>query len=266
VLTVDPVDKVAVTLRGRRSAVQKVMAEGLAPIEIDLTGRQPGPLHFTSDMIQVPRGLSVESIQPPQIDTSWEDRVVKVVPIVPRLAGRPAPGHRVVRVSATPREATVTGPRSVVEGLHEVELREVRVDGREETAELTAPVQIQRKYVKVRPESARVLVEVSGETVTRRFSLVPVELSGTPDGMQVELTPRTAQQVVLEGPPRVMAKLDRSDLRVVVDLGSLGRLRPGNYERPGRVEKLPKGARLLATVPALFGVVVRPRAPDRHED
>jgi YbbR domain-containing protein len=260
VLTIDPVDKLAVTLRGPRSAVQRLMSEGIAQVEIDLQGRAPGPLHFTSEMIQVPRGLTVESIQPPQIDVSWEDRVVKVVPLLARYGGKPAAGYRVARIVVSPREAEVEGAKSAIESLQAIELSEVRVDGRDRNAEFTLAVQPNRKFVFVRPDRATVRVEITAEVVTRQFSAIPVELVHPPADLEVEVSPRSARRVVVEGPAAALGQIDRSQLRAVIDLRELGSIQPGSYQRPVRMENLPPGARVLATTPPSFALVVRRKA------
>jgi hypothetical protein len=105
-----------------------------------------------------------------------------------------------------------------------------------------------------------VRVEIAPEVVTRQFSAIPVELVHPPPDMEVEVSPRSAQRVVVEGPAAALGQIDRSRLRAVIDLRELGSIKPGNYQRPVRMENLPPGARVLATTPASFALVVRRKA------
>jgi YbbR domain-containing protein len=259
VLTIDPmVDKLTVTLRGPRSAVQEVMGEGLEPIEINLEGHPQGPLRFTSDLIRVPRALSVESIQPPQIDVTWEDRLMRSLRIVARFSGKPASGYRMSRVDVVPKEAEVSGPKSAVESLPEVETREIRLEGREHSFEAVVPLHVGRKFVNVRPETARVWVELTAETINRRFSGIPVRLLHTPDDLDVEVKPEVVYGVTLEGPAPILARLEPRELSAAIDVRDIHDMKAGgSYLRPAHIEPLPKGVRVLSTAPSNFAVTVR---------
>jgi YbbR domain-containing protein len=259
VLTVDPLDKLSVTLRGPRSAVDRALNEGIDPVEIDLEGRSPGVIVFTNELIRVSPGLTVESIQPPQVEVTWDERLGKQVPLVPRVSGAPASGYRLGQVTAQPKHAQVSGPKGTVEALQEVVLAPVSVDGRAQSFEVSVAVKVKQKYLRAVPESALVGVEILAGIVTRRFEAIPVTIRNRPPDLEVHVSPLRAEQVLLEGPAPVLAKLERSEVKLVIDAQEVGDLKPGRYLMPGRIESLPKEVRLLATVPSSFGLEVRRR-------
>jgi hypothetical protein len=259
VLTVDPPDKLSVTLRGPRSAVDRALSEGLDPVEIDLEGRSPGVIVFTQELIRVPPGLTVESIQPPQVEVSWEERLGKQVPVVPRVSGMPASGYRLGQVTVQPKLAHVSGPKATVEALQEVVLPAVSLDGRAQTFEISVPVKVPQKYLRAVPESALVRVEILPGITTRRFEAIPVILRNRPPDFEINVSPQRAEQVLLEGPAPALAKLDRAEVKLIIDAQEVSEIKPGRYLLPGRIEGLPKEVRLLATVPPSFGLEVRRR-------
>lgn len=266
VLTFEPAEKLLVRLKGSRADIERLRLEGAEPLEIDLEGREPGPLRFTTAMFRLPSSVQVESISPPEIDVLWDTLAEKVVPLRARIAGQVAAGYRVAKITVDPQEVQLRGPKATLEKLGEVVLGETRVDGRTEDTEAVVPVAPKQKFVRVQPDSARVVVEVRAEVMTKRVPNIPVELLQRPRDLEVEVQPAVAREVLLEGTAPALARVEPNALRAVIELRELPESRPGIYPRVARVEGLPPGVRLLATTPPTFAVTLRSRSPDKRPE
>ena len=113
----------------------------LAQVEV----RGPGPLvhqlqlensHFTvyfpvdlpqvftaplkEDQLNIPSGVEVLSLSPPNVTLRTEPVVVKELIILPEQVGSPADGFQVSNVSVFPSSVMVRGPRSKIEGMRAV--------------------------------------------------------------------------------------------------------------------------------------------------
>lgn len=114
-LTGDAVNAVEVRLRASPSIIQS-LGPGDVSAHVDLKGVQEGEhiVNLTGDSIRIPFGVKVVRINPSTLTLNLERTVQKMVPVRPRLLGRPAPGHEVAEVTSSPPEVRVTGPKSRV--------------------------------------------------------------------------------------------------------------------------------------------------------
>jgi YbbR domain-containing protein len=110
-LTGDAVNAVEVRLRASPSIIQS-LGPGDVSAHVDLTGVQEGEhiVNLTGDSIRIPFGVKVVRINPSTLTLNLERTVQKMVPVRPRLLGRPAPGHEVAEVTSAPPEVRVAGP------------------------------------------------------------------------------------------------------------------------------------------------------------
>src|SRR5262249_44100480 len=115
-MTNDPVDQVEVRLRAAPGIIQGLVPRELSA-QIDLAGTSEGEriIHLTPDSVRVPFGVRVVKVTPSIVTLNFERTLEKVVPIRPRLVGRPAGGYEVAEVSADPAEVHIIGPRSRVQ-------------------------------------------------------------------------------------------------------------------------------------------------------
>jgi hypothetical protein len=266
VLTIEPIEKISVQVRGTRNVVQRLVAEGIAPLEIDLEGRTAGPLRFTPEMFRLPSSLAVETITPPEVDVTWDDYAERTLPLRPRVAGQPAPGFRVTHVDVNPTEATVRGARAILERLQEVALAETRIDGRSEDVVALAPVRLGQKFVTVTPESAQVSVRLRAEMRIKRVGPVAIELLHRATDLEMDVRPGTVREAVLEGPASIIKGIDAQSLRAVIDVANVRDATADPIERTTRIEGLPPGVRVLGTTPPTFMIRARRAARERRDE
>ena len=172
-----------VTVRGARSALDDVHADDIGNVQIDLRGGNETRVTFDPVMIPVPPGLKVEQIDPPYIDLTWEDRIVRDVPVEVGIVGSPAAGFVVKGApSSEPLTVRVRGPKSDV-----MVIQRVRSDAFDVTGltagKYTRQLAIDRPTPPLRYDvpSVTATLEIAREVVERTFARVPVAVVGHPN-------------------------------------------------------------------------------------
>lgn len=137
VITSTVPESVSVQLRGPLSRA----LEGRATVEVllDLANARPGVQSFAIDDadIQVPREVSVVSVDPPEITLQLEGLEIETVPVRVELQGAPAPGFAVGAVRVAPARIALQGPTSLLDALDDVETMPVEIEGATEPVEAT---------------------------------------------------------------------------------------------------------------------------------
>jgi YbbR domain-containing protein len=176
------VDQVYVTIRGPWRRIKRLDPREVGPIDLDLTHGEDGEIAITPDMIHLPHGLEITSIQPPVIRVAFDDIVQKQVPVTPTVAGRPLHGYEVqrARVSVDPPMATVRGAATLLEALDSVRTQEIRIDGLHEedveSSQLVPPPGVQIALPS--GGQVQVTVPIDEQLVTRKLGLLPVGVRG----------------------------------------------------------------------------------------
>jgi YbbR domain-containing protein len=212
-----------ITLRGPARALDRVIQEGMPPIEIDLRGGNKEQITFEENMFQLPPDTKITIIDPPSIELDWEDIVTRQIPVQASISGQPASGYIVKgEPEVEPAQLTVRGPRSLVEVIQSARVAPFDVSGLSEGVHrrriaLDAPPQRVRF---IGPASVSVAVSVARRLSEMRFENRPVEIVGVPGAMS---TPRSVDITVF-GPPEVVRALKpdlvvpRADLNKVPGL------------------------------------------------
>ncbi len=212
-----------VTLRGPARALDRVIQEGLSPIEIDLRHGYREQITFDEAMFQLPPDTRITIIDPPGIDLDWEDIVTRQLPIQASISGQPAAGYVVKgEPEAEPQQLTVRGPRSLVEVMQSARLAPFDVSGLSEG--------VHRRRIAVDAPPARVkflgsssvvvAVTVARRLAEARFENRPIEVVGVTGAV---VTPRSVDISVFGAPEVVRALraeqvVPRADLKAVPGL------------------------------------------------
>ena len=187
---------VRVTLRGPKSALDDLHADDIGNIQVDLHNGTETRVTFESQMVHVPPGVKVEQIDPPEILLTWEDRVVRDLPVQVSVVGTPAPGFVVKGAPiAEPAQVRARGPKSEVMVLQHARADAFDVSGLTD-GKHTAQLAIDRPPGRVTYEVARVAVtiEVAREVSERPYTKVAVAIVGQthakaqPQDVDVRLT------------------------------------------------------------------------------
>src|SRR5688572_779584 len=129
-LTGEPVDAVEVRLRASPGLIQRIVP-GDVSAQVDLAGMGEGEhiIHLTEKSVRMPFGVRVVKITPAILTVHLERTLQKVVPIHPRLIGRPAAGFEVGEVAVDPSDVRIAGPKTRVLDLESAFTEPVSVEG-----------------------------------------------------------------------------------------------------------------------------------------
>ena len=210
--------EVSVVLSGPKSTLNRITEQDVQ-IEIDA-----GPFEAGENLVRIlpwnleyPRGLDIESIQPPRLNVVLEERKRKEVKIEPRISEGPPEGFE-YRMNVDPDTAVIYGSANNLEEIDEVQLQPVDLSGRDTSflqhgvrAELPQAVQIEY------PEDERFTLEFEiYEPIEQRLiENVPVTVLNVPPGFEPEVEPLDLD-LKIKGPKRRLLGLSPEQIRAEV--------------------------------------------------
>jgi YbbR domain-containing protein len=170
----------------------------------------------------------------------------KVVPVRPRLLGRPAPGREVIEVTSEPAEVRISGPKSRVQEVESAFTEPVSLEGA--AADVTESVSVGLDDPMLRllgDPRVKVTARLADVKSLRVFEGLAVAVRGGP----AQLRPATVR-VTVAGPSSVLDRLRPEDLTPYVVLDPTA---------PGPTQPAPVALDLPKAFPGLSLVVVEPR-------
>jgi hypothetical protein len=213
-LTGDAVNAVEVRLRASPGMIQRIVP-GEVSAQVNLVGFGEGEhiVHLTEDSIRMPFGVKVVKISPAVLTFHLERTLRKVVPVQPRLLGRPAEGYEVAEVTSDPAEVRLEGPTSRVDEVESAFTEPISVDGAKETVteEVTIGIADPLLRVVVTPR-VKVTARIRPRHATRTIRGVPVEVRGSADRAHPARV-----DVTVTGPEKALPGLAASSVRASVD-------------------------------------------------
>lgn len=190
-------------------------------LDVNLSGVTENEYEFTGTLVARSQSGSTEvvTIDPPTATarfTIQQTTVQRVVPILPRLGGQPAPGYRVADIEVDPQSIRVTGPEGVVNALESLSIPPIaQVAGAQADVVLTLQVDVppntslERQTVNVRV----VIVPEDGAATM----VVGVSFTNVPAGLTLGPQPY-AVTVSVTGPGPAVAGLGLGDIAATVSL------------------------------------------------
>jgi hypothetical protein len=214
-LTGDPVNDVEVRLRASPGIIH-ALGPGEVSAQINLAGSGEGEriIHLNSDSIRVPFGVRVVKVTPAILTLTFERTLQKVVPIRPRLIGRPAPGYEVAEVTSEPAEARIAGPKSRVQEVESAFTQPVSVEGMASTVVDQVSIGLEDPLLRLQGTSrVQVTARIREESGKRTFESLPVEVRGGSG-----LARPAVVRVVITGPRALLKQLQPTHLHPYVSL------------------------------------------------
>ncbi|MDP2361475.1 MAG: YbbR-like domain-containing protein [bacterium] len=254
-LVTRPPAEVQVLLRGkgRSLLVFALFGEGLVRVE---GGRGGESVPLTSRHVELIGAvdLSVAGILPAILPLEVDRLETRRLPV--RLKGRVEAGEGWVLTELpelNPGHVKVTGPRSVLDTLSQVETVLVELPARRRDVEEVVP--LQRPWPSVDLEPAAVTLHAAVERrAERRFTGIPLRVLHLPAPLSVR--PRQLALTVVGG-EKALAAFDKDQIEAVLDFT---RLAPDQREAPCRII-VPEGFSWTNPDPALFRILGKRSAP-----
>lgn len=226
--------EIEVTVSGPRSLILE-MANRSTPRQVDLASAMPGTMVIENDAkhIPVPRGITVQRVQPSSIILSLDKLVQKQIPVEARTSGRVSPGYQLKSLRIDPEMISVAGPYTTLSQVDHFFTRGINLDGVKKTMQLQVPLELEPAIVELIGETSVTAELVVGlETVTISFEGIPVTVEGA--GQERKVMPERVR-VTANVPKLLLEK--RGDVERL--LSAVAEPRPGQIDYPVRV--LPKG-------------------------
>jgi len=189
-------------LRGAESLMRRLDPVPLA-VRVDLSDAPLGQQDVQiarDDLVNVPRGVEVEFIDPDRFSLTLDRRMRRDLTVDVTFLGRPPEGFHFYGAEVLPKSIMVEGPESEVQEASMVRTNPIRLDQRTEPFNVRVTAVPEGTYVRVvDPRPLEVRVDVDAAPVERKLERIPVQVVGAPDGWQAS----PAQlDVTISGPPR----------------------------------------------------------------
>ncbi|MDR0311805.1 MAG: hypothetical protein LBJ21_09480 [Acidobacteriota bacterium] len=218
--TVSPLPaSVEVTIRG--SAVSNAWFSQMPPIcLVDLQNASEGEhvVSLTPDNIRMSQrgGLEILRIAPARLAITLETTVSKEVPIVAPVDAEPPKGFEIYNKFTQPSSVIITGARSRVAPITEVETMPISLKEQRETGRFFVNLNLRDSSIRISEENPiQVQVAVGPVRQLRNIGRIPVAVEGgdyifTPEQVSVQLL----------APPEYIKSVSAEDFRAVVRPGA----------------------------------------------
>ena len=218
----------------------ETLVESSQPVFYDLAGRVASVTGLELSRNEVTVTVPVEEA------AGFADKLVTV-----EWVGEPAPGYRLLSVTADPPSVLVEGRPALVNRLTSVTTEAIDINGLTQTFEQTAVLDLP-EGVSVDPEQiVTVRIEVEPILTTSTFIRVP-EPRGLRSGFEAIVEPAQVR-VVIFGPLPVLDALAESDVRVMLDLFGL---EEGDYSIEPDVLVPDRGIEVRSVQPSAVSVTI----------
>jgi hypothetical protein len=194
--------EIEVTVSGPRSMIVE-MANRAVTRQIDLSAATPGTMVIENDNkhIPVPRGITVQRVQPSSIILSLDKLIQKKFPVEARTVGRVVSGYYVKSLKTDPDVITITGPQTTLLQVDELFTKVINLDGMRQSAHLQVPLELEPVIVELIGEtSVTADLTIGLETVTMTFDKIKVDVAV--DGQKKQVQP--AEVKVVANVPKLL--------------------------------------------------------------
>lgn len=117
-INTESIPRAQIRVRGPQRIVRRLQPADIYA-EIQLSGIKPGDRTFdlTAQQVHQPRELEVVQVIPSEFHLTFDMRLIRQVPVRPRVVGTFATGYQIGRVEAEPAAITISGPQKRVEAV-----------------------------------------------------------------------------------------------------------------------------------------------------
>ncbi len=224
VLVSSVIEKVTITVEGKKGRIREVDLQELPDLELSLTGLEGGQVTFEANMFRIPRGLRVRTIRPAAMIVQFEEKATREIPVEVVFGGEPASGLRVASFTVEPPKVTIEGAKSSVEALARAKTLPIDLTGLSESTIRMGRLNKAPEHVGfLGPHQFQVAITVEEKTGTRVIAGVPIEVRGVAEGHPgFEVNPDKVE-ITLNGPVRLLLGVKAGALAAHVDVSNIKR-------------------------------------------
>ena len=225
----------AVTISGAASMVRSISQ---ARVYSDVTGATSSYLRAEPYVLldgegnEIPQSMLTRSVT--SISVSTDIYPTREIPISTEIenvvTGRVAEGYAVSEISIQPESITVAAEQSLLDGISELLIEPVSVEGLSQSFSARAAISLLSDFKNVSAEQVYVNVTITEEDVSEWVSNNVLTFVGKAEGLQLEWQ-RGEIQVYVTGPKSAVEALKRDGIPITVDLTGF---QAGSYSCPLR--------------------------------
>ena len=185
--------EIEVSVSGPRSMILEMNNRAITR-QVDLSSATPGTMVIVNDndQIPVPRGITVQRVQPSSIILSLDKLIQKQFPISARTVGNVADGYYLKELKMNPDVITIAGPQTIMSQVDELHTRSINLEGMKQSAQRQVPLELDPSIVDLIGEtSVTAEIRIGLETVTRTLDKMSVH--AVIDGVKRKVKPETVK-------------------------------------------------------------------------
>ena len=185
--------EIEVSVSGPRSLILEMTSRAITR-QVDLSSATPGTMVIENDNqhIPVPRGITVQRVQPSSIILSLDKLIQKQFHLSARTVGKVAEGYYVKKLMVDPDVITITGPLTILSQFDELFTKAINLAGVKQSAQLQVPLELEPAIVELIGEtSVTADLAIGLETVTKTLDRMPVH--AIVDGVKRGVSPQTVK-------------------------------------------------------------------------
>ncbi len=216
--------EIEVTVSGPRSIIQEMSSRAITR-QVDLSSATPGTMVIDNDNdhIPVPRGITVQRVQPSSIILSLDKLIQKKFPVTARTVGQVPDGYFVKALKMDPDVITITGPLTTLSQVDELYTKPINLQGMKQSIQLQVPLVLEPAIVELIGETS-VTADLSIGLIMVKKTLDEMTVHAIIDGIKRDVKPEMVK-IVANIPKRYLDKnIDPKSLVTV----SVGEREAGN--------------------------------------
>jgi len=203
--------RVDVTIKGPSYLVSQVVTSNLmydltVPPQIGNTFRTG----LVKSALSLPPSIEVVSIQPTEIDLSFDRKVVREIPVIVPRYGNTPDNIKVTKMEVVPTTVKVEGPEQEVKKLKAIETSPVDLRDATESFERELALRTPGNLMNVTPAKVEFKAEIIGVVMTKKFENIPLEVRGGV-GMAYETIPPIVS-IEISGPADITERIKKEEL------------------------------------------------------
>jgi YbbR domain-containing protein len=210
--------EIEVSVSGPRSMILEMNNRAITR-QVDLSSATPGTMVIVNDIdqIPVPRGITVQRVQPSSIILSLDKLIQKKFPISARTVGNVADGYYIKELKMDPDVITIAGPQTILSQVDELHTRPINLEGMKQSAQRQVPLELDPAIVELIGEtSVTAEIRIVLETVTRTLDKMSVH--AVIDGVKRKVKPETVK-VTANIPKKLLA--DNIDPKSLITVAAM---------------------------------------------
>lgn len=167
-----------VSVRGPRSMILELRNRNISR-PVDLSSAKPGTIVIKNDgnSIPLPRGISVQRLQPTNITLLLDQLVQKTFPINPVTEGEPAPGYVLQKIYLDPNKLVISGPKTILDKDVSLKTYVINLDSLDHSTTLQVHLNLDQDFFDLIGETVvTAQLEVREKMTQKSIEKIPVNM------------------------------------------------------------------------------------------